>query len=62
MNKTSKQMKPDPNLPLAVPVYVQCGGERFLAYRDQTNVWRAFPSGQILRGQVHRVPYQEPFQ
>ena len=45
------------SFPLAVPVLVQCGNSRLLAYRDEQGVWRCFPSREPVRGAVKRIPY-----
>jgi len=34
--------------PLVVPVLVQCGDRRCLAYRDATGAWIDYESGELL--------------
>jgi hypothetical protein len=45
------------NTPLAVPVYVQCNGARFLAYRDKEGNWRYFYNQEPVKGSVKLIPY-----
>jgi hypothetical protein len=42
---------------MAVPVHVQSGRMRFLAYLDRNRVWRDFYNHKIVEGKVTRVPY-----
>jgi hypothetical protein len=44
-------------LPLAVPVHVQCGGFRCLAYRDKRGNWINYHTGECIEGPVRVIVY-----
>ena len=44
-------------LPLAVPVHVQCGGYRCLAYRDRQGNWINYHTDERIEGPVRIIRY-----
>jgi hypothetical protein len=44
-------------IPLAVPVHVQCDGFRCLAYRNKSGTWVNYHSGEPLIGTVRIIEY-----
>ena len=60
MAENKKQVASKPvqkDLPPAVPVHVQCGSFRCLAYRDKDGKWVDYHSREPLLGPVKIVEY-----
>ena len=56
-NTKPRVHKAGKQVPLAVPVQVQCEGFRCLAYRDKHGTWINYTSGEPLKGAVRVVEY-----